>query len=55
MKLEAKQLVKAYKGRRVVEGVDLHVHKGEIVGLLGANGAGKTMCIIHISAPTRRT
>lgn len=42
MKLEARQLVKAYKGRRVVDGVDLHVHKGEIVGLLGANGAGKT-------------
>lgn len=36
------KLVKAYRGRRVVEGVDIHVRSGEIVGLLGPNGAGKT-------------
>ncbi|MCB0325701.1 MAG: LPS export ABC transporter ATP-binding protein [Bdellovibrionales bacterium] len=35
-------LVKIYKQRRVVNGVDLAVHPGEIVGLLGPNGAGKT-------------
>ncbi len=35
-------LVKSYNGRRVVNGVDIAVSAGEIVGLLGPNGAGKT-------------
>jgi lipopolysaccharide export system ATP-binding protein len=42
MKLEAKDLVKIYKKRRVVNHVDLEINQGEIVGLLGPNGAGKT-------------
>jgi lipopolysaccharide export system ATP-binding protein len=40
--LETEGLVKAYRGRRVVDGVGFHVRAGEIVGLLGPNGAGKT-------------
>lgn len=40
--LETKDLVKAYNGRTVVRKVSFHVGKGEIVGLLGRNGAGKT-------------
>jgi lipopolysaccharide export system ATP-binding protein len=40
--LATDQLVKIYGGRAVVNGVDLTVRQGEIVGLLGPNGAGKT-------------
>jgi lipopolysaccharide export system ATP-binding protein len=41
-KLSARELVKIYRGRRVVDQVSLAVDRGEIVGLLGPNGAGKT-------------
>jgi len=40
--LATENLVKAYAGRRVVDGASIHVGAGEIVGLLGPNGAGKT-------------
>jgi lipopolysaccharide export system ATP-binding protein len=42
MKLEAKDLLKTYYKKAVVNGVSLQVTEGEIVGLLGPNGAGKT-------------
>ncbi|SFB48828.1 LPS export ABC transporter ATP-binding protein [Algoriphagus aquimarinus] len=42
MILRAENLVKIYKGRRVVNDISVEVSQGEIVGLLGPNGAGKT-------------
>jgi len=38
----AEQLKKSYHQRMVVKGVDISVRSGEIIGLLGRNGAGKT-------------
>ena len=48
MKLEAIKIEKSYGSRKVVNGVDLELKQGEIVGLLGPNGAGKTTCFYTI-------
>ena len=45
--LEATGLAKRYRGKAVVEDVSLEISSGQIVGLLGSNGAGKTSCF-HI-------
>jgi lipopolysaccharide export system ATP-binding protein len=41
-RLAARDLVKRYGGRTVVDHLSLDVKQGEVVGLLGPNGAGKT-------------
>jgi lipopolysaccharide export system ATP-binding protein len=47
-------LVKTFKRRKVVDGIELSVEPGEVVGLLGPNGAGKTTTfyiIVGLLAP----
>lgn len=42
MMLEAKGLIKHFGGIMALNGVDLHLRKGELAGLIGPNGSGKT-------------
>jgi lipopolysaccharide export system ATP-binding protein len=51
--LEGLGLVKAFRGRRVVDDVSVGVSQGEIVGLLGPNGAGKTTTFYMITGLIR--
>jgi branched-chain amino acid transport system permease protein len=53
--LEVRNLAKAFKGVRALDGVTLDVREGEILGLLGPNGSGKSTFINVVSghfAPT---
>jgi lipopolysaccharide export system ATP-binding protein len=52
--LKTENLVKSFRGRRVVNDVSLEIHQGEVVGLLGPNGAGKTTTfyiIVGLASP----
>jgi len=40
--IQVNNIHKSYKSRKVVNDVSFNVNKGEVVGLLGRNGAGKT-------------
>ena len=49
MIISAEGLVKAYRGRKVVDGVTFGFEQGHVVGLLGPNGAGKTTTFYMIT------
>lgn len=51
--IQVKQLVKTFEGFRALDGVDMHVGKGNIYGLVGPNGAGKSTLIRHITGVYR--
>ncbi len=48
-RLDVRHLRKSYRGRVVVKDVSLQVASGEVIGLLGRNGAGKTTCFYMIA------
>ena len=47
--IEVSNLVKTFDGFRALDGLDLHVPKGGIYGLVGPNGSGKSTVIRHIT------
>ena len=52
--LRTEGITKSYRGRRVVNGISLAIERGEVVGLLGPNDAGKTTSfriIVGLIAP----
>jgi ABC-2 type transport system ATP-binding protein len=51
--LEAQELVKRYGTCRALDGFDLSVEPGEITGLIGHNGAGKTTFVEVVTGLTR--
>ena len=51
--LEVRGLTRAFGGLKAVDGVDLDVAEGAIVGLIGPNGAGKTTCFAAIAGFVR--
>lgn len=56
--IEVKDLTKSFNGRVVVDGITFHVEKGEVFGLLGHNGAGKSTTIdllLGLKKPDRGT
>ncbi len=53
--LEVRGLVAGYEGVPVVRGIDLTVAAGEVVALLGANGAGKSTTLLAISGLVARS
>lgn len=55
MRLTTEGLVKTYGKRTVVKGVGFSVEQGEVVGLLGANGAGKTTSFYMVVGVVRPT
>jgi branched-chain amino acid transport system ATP-binding protein len=55
MLLEIKDLKVQYGKAKAVEGVSLHVQEGEVISIVGANGAGKTTIIRTISGLKKAT
>ncbi len=51
--LELRNVKKYFKENRAVDGISFHVEKGEILGLIGANGAGKTTILSMIATLSR--
>lgn len=53
--IRTENLVKKYKDKKAVKGLNLTVHQGELYALLGVNGAGKSTTIKMLSCLTQPT
>lgn len=52
--IQVNHLEKSFEGFHALKGVDMHVEKGAIYGLVGPNGAGKSTLIRHITGCINR-
>jgi len=53
--LEARELTREFEGVKALDRFSFKLHRGEVLGLLGANGAGKTTamnCLLGLTLPT---
>src|SRR5690606_28606297 len=48
-RLEARALARSFGGLRAVDGVDLELRTGQVVGLIGPNGSGKSTLLNMLS------
>lgn len=55
MNVKAINLRKSYGSKAAVDGIDLSIKQGQILGLLGPNGAGKSTAIKVLSGQVRPT
>lgn len=58
VKIQAKEIHKKYKKNHVLKGIDLTVHQGEVVVLIGPSGSGKSTflrCLNYLEEPTSGT
>jgi ABC-2 type transport system ATP-binding protein len=52
--IKVNNLIKSFNGLRALDGVNMHVEKGHVYGLVGPNGAGKSTLIRHLTGVYRQ-
>ena len=52
--IQVKELIKSFDGFRALDGLNIHVPKGAVHGLVGPNGAGKSTVIRHLAGIYRQ-
>ncbi len=52
--IQVNNVIKEFDGFRALDGVNMHVNKGAIYGLVGPNGAGKSTIIRHLTGVYRQ-
>ena len=52
--IEVRELRKSFDGFEALRGLNIHVPKGAVYGLVGPNGAGKSTVIRHLAGICRQ-